>query len=259
MNLDRGLRLAALPLFVAALMSGCASQPVPEPAPAPEPVAPAPKENAAVPRALADADAAIQAAKALDWIWRDTESIYQEAQAAAAAGEDDKAIALANKAREQAEAAVNQYYLEKAKPMLAEAQGYGGLDDAQKARLAKAEDAVAGARGREAYDLLSALIAELRASNIQYDVVRGDSLWKISGKSDIYNNPYEWPLIYKANSDKIKDPDLIYPGQTFSIDRNPSAEDVDAAVKHAKTRGAWSLDAVEQSDQEYLGGSLRIR
>ena len=86
-----------------------------------------------------------------------------------------------------------------------------------------------------------------------YLVVRGDSLWKISGKPDIYNNPYHWPLIYKANRDKIKDADLIYAGQELTIERGSSQEEMDAAVNHAKTRGAWSLGVVEETDKAYLG------
>jgi nucleoid-associated protein YgaU len=86
----------------------------------------------------------------------------------------------------------------------------------------------------------------------QYTVVAGDSLWAISGKSEVYGNPYQWPLIYKANRDKIKDADLIYPGQEFDIDQAASAADIDAAVMHAKTRGAWSLGAAEDSDMAYL-------
>jgi len=89
-------------------------------------------------------------------------------------------------------------------------------------------------------------------SNDTYLVVRGDSLWKISGKPDIYNNPYHWPLIYKANRDKINDADLIHPGQELTIERGSSSADVDAAVEHAKTRGAWSLGVVEESDKAYL-------
>ena len=50
-----------------------------------------------------------------------------------------------------------------------------------------------------------------------------------------------WPLIYKANHDKIKDPDLIYPKQVFSIPRDYSSKDESKAVHHAKTRGEWSL------------------
>lgn len=85
-----------------------------------------------------------------------------------------------------------------------------------------------------------------------YNVVRGDHLWGISSKSTIYGNPYQWPLIYKANRDKIKDADLIHPGQVFTISRGASQADIDAAVQHAKTRGAWSLGVVEESDKAYL-------
>jgi nucleoid-associated protein YgaU len=91
-------------------------------------------------------------------------------------------------------------------------------------------------------------------ANDNYEVKRGDNLWGISGQPRIYGNPYAWPLIYKANSAKIKDADLIYPGQNFDINRSAAAADVDAAVRHAKTRGAWKLGVVEASDKAYLSG-----
>ncbi|NWF88982.1 MAG: LysM peptidoglycan-binding domain-containing protein [Ignavibacteriaceae bacterium] len=50
-----------------------------------------------------------------------------------------------------------------------------------------------------------------------YTVVRGDHLWGIAKKSEHYGNGFAWPMIYKANRDKIKNPDLIYPQQVFSI------------------------------------------
>lgn len=90
-------------------------------------------------------------------------------------------------------------------------------------------------------------------TSIDYEVARGDNLWDISGKPEVYGNPYQWPLIYKANSDKIKDADLIYPGQLFGIGTSPSAAEVSGAVQHAKTRGSWSIGVVEESDKAYLG------
>lgn len=53
----------------------------------------------------------------------------------------------------------------------------------------------------------------------EYTVVVGDYLWKISGKADIYNDPYQWIRIYSYNKDQIKDADLIYPEQIFKIQR----------------------------------------
>ncbi|MEW6196280.1 MAG: LysM peptidoglycan-binding domain-containing protein [Bacteroidota bacterium] len=52
---------------------------------------------------------------------------------------------------------------------------------------------------------------------IAYTVVRGDHLWGIAKKKEHYDNPFAWPIIYKANRDQIKNPDLIYPKQIFKI------------------------------------------
>jgi nucleoid-associated protein YgaU len=48
-----------------------------------------------------------------------------------------------------------------------------------------------------------------------YTVVEGDSLSKIAQRQ--YGDARKWRTIYEANRDLIKDPDLIYPGQSFSI------------------------------------------
>jgi LysM repeat protein len=90
------------------------------------------------------------------------------------------------------------------------------------------------------------------AADIMYTVERGDNLWSISGKGEVYGDPYQWPLIYKANSDQIKDADLIFPGQEFTINVNVGSAEVAAAVNHARTRGAWSLGVTEDSDKDYL-------
>lgn len=48
-----------------------------------------------------------------------------------------------------------------------------------------------------------------------HEVVRGDCLWNLAGT--FYQNPFDWPRIYDANRSDIKDPDLIYPMQRFTI------------------------------------------
>ena len=50
-----------------------------------------------------------------------------------------------------------------------------------------------------------------------YVVIKGDYLWKIAGKQEIYGDPYQWIRIYTFNRDQINDPDLIFPDQKFKI------------------------------------------
>jgi len=52
---------------------------------------------------------------------------------------------------------------------------------------------------------------------ISYTVVKGDCLWNIAKKKEHYGNAFAWPIIYKANRDQIKNPDLIYPKQVFKV------------------------------------------
>ena len=48
-----------------------------------------------------------------------------------------------------------------------------------------------------------------------YTVTPGDSLSKIAKRE--YGDAAKWPVIFEANRDKIKDPDLIHPGQVLTL------------------------------------------
>ena len=48
-----------------------------------------------------------------------------------------------------------------------------------------------------------------------YTVKKGDCLWNIAKK--YYGNGAQYTKIYNANKGKIKNPNLIYPGQVLTI------------------------------------------
>jgi len=70
--------------------------------------------------------------------------------------------------------------------------------------------------------------SQIAVKEDKYTVVKGDCLWRIAGKKEIYGNPRYWPKIWEANEDgvisappstpkKVTNPNLIYPGQVLRI------------------------------------------
>ncbi|VAW52237.1 hypothetical protein MNBD_GAMMA05-119 [hydrothermal vent metagenome] len=221
MTMRTTARLFSVALLSLGLITGCAS--TDEAAEDP---------NAIAAQAIADAKAANAKAKSVDYEWRDTGKVIKKAEKALAGGDTEGAIKLAKKAEKQASIAVAQAASENKKFLNSNTDS--SASSSSSSSSARGAGAAMGGRVNS------------------YSVVRGDNLWNISGKDEVYADPYQWPLIYKTNRNKIKDADLITPGQVLDIDQNASASEIDAAVNHAKTRGAWSVGDTEQSDRDYL-------
>jgi nucleoid-associated protein YgaU len=226
MNLNALLKQVGTSVVVLGLAVGCGSEPVKE---EPATIEPAPIENneakTSAENAIFDAKQTAAEADSMGASWVPTSKLLADADKAMAAGDYEKAKMLADEAKAQAKAAIDQA-------------------NAESEKLA-AEQASMAAAADESEQKSSMLVSS-------YTVVKGDSLWRIAAMDDIYGNPYQWPLIYKANAASIKDPDLIFPNQVLDINQNPLSEEVEAAISHAKNRGAWTIGAVEESDSKYL-------
>lgn len=74
--------------------------------------------------------------------------------------------------------------------------------------------------------------AQLPATS--YQVINGENLWNIAAHPQVYNDGLLWPLLYQANRDQIKDPRQIFPGQSLSIRRDMSSEEMESARQKAR-------------------------
>ena len=86
--------------------------------------------------------------------------------------------------------------------------------DADK-KKADFSDVVAGGSSTAPRADASATAPNVTDRERTYTVVAGDTLSKIAKRE--YGDAAAWHRIYEANKDSIKNPDLIYPGQTFKI------------------------------------------
>ena len=128
----------------------------------------------------------------------------------------------------------------------------------------------AGSKADEAHTLLSSLsisieeeygikpdkMEEMRIYVVRLNINDRDCLWKIAHR--LYKNARMWPLIYMANKEQIKDPDLIFPGQRFKIPPVPKKKqpgekpekDEEAAIKQDDATEASSENPEETADTE---------
>ncbi len=132
-----------------------------------------------------------------------------------AAAEEAKEEATA--ARTQAAREATQRRTAESKARTAEAKAKAAEKEAAeaKAKLASLEREKRAGEMRERLERQEEKIAAAKAQTRVYVVKSGDSLSKIA--KEVYGDANRWPEIFEANKDKIKDPNLIYPGQELRI------------------------------------------
>lgn len=89
-----------------------------------------------------------------------------------------------------------------------------------------------------------------------------DCLWNIAGNMEIYGDPFLWPKIWQANTDKVKNPDIIHPGQVLTIPgKAPLTSDEQKAErrywrnKRAQMEAKSAENPATQQNQENASGA----
>ncbi|RJF97457.1 LysM peptidoglycan-binding domain-containing protein [Noviherbaspirillum saxi] len=99
---------------------------------------------------------------------------------------------------------------------------------------------------------ISPRCAFLPSAPDQHTVVRGDTLWDISGK--FLQHPWCWPQVWGLNRDQIRNPHWIYPGQVVYLDRATGRLHLGNAVGSASDRaGIPTVKLSPQLRTEGLG------
>lgn len=201
------------------------------------------QEAAALDALSGEAQALLQQAEAAALVDDDKNAVGLADQAKQRAGQD-----INNKYLRQARALLDEAAASGIVPSAAHgcasaARALQPFPTEQHAAVQAAEDAYCNNQGKMAYDVIHGVMAALREAQRRhaaqavippppaavmlprpvavsgYVVARGDSLWKIAARPDIYGNPLRWRVIYKTNRRQIKNVNVIYPGQLLKIQR----------------------------------------
>ena len=87
----------------------------------------------------------------------------------------------------------------------------------------------------------------------EYTVSRAnpaECLWRIAQKPQFYGNGRLWRRIYQANSDRIRNPNLIYPGQRLRIPPRQGSTDPQSATETPEESAATTEPDAQQEQQD---------
>lgn len=76
----------------------------------------------------------------------------------------------------------------------------------------------------------------------QYEVQGDENLWSIAARPEVYDDPLLWPILYRSNRDQIKDPRILYDGQTLDVPRDVADRDLDEARDQARQSEIFPVD-----------------
>jgi LysM repeat protein len=83
-------------------------------------------------------------------------------------------------------------------------------------------------------------VVSKRKNMIQYNtytVKRGDCLWSIAKKKEVYNNPFMWPALWTTNRTHVTNPNKIEVNQKLRIQKTVAEEQKIKVLKKAYKYG----------------------
>lgn len=205
----------------------------------------------ALAEARGDIDAAmadVRMAEARNMPQLEANTKLQQAREAVDVGDAALARKLAGEAATRVRAALNEYYTGMAQQRITLLRGEhsGKMSSTQRMRLDSAESALKAGQPEVSLMLVNALVDEvtpdavfksplMNDSELTQVMVRdGDTLSAIAARPEVYDNANLWPLLLKANRDKLSHVDEVPVGIELVIPRNASPEEIKEAL--AQTR-----------------------
>lgn len=240
----KGLVLGLM-LVAGLMLSACAMRPGPAPAPVPPAAAPLPVPDEAGTQArarVAQATLLAQQTRALVPEWDGAMLRLEQARAALLVQAWPLAVTHADEATAQAEEILSDFYTRRANEALRGVQARTGLDETQLAELAAAEEVLSTGNSRLAYGRLRQLGTQLETRLKTHAVGPGETLWRLAGKPELYDNPWLWPLIWQANRAALPNPDRLRAGQVLRVRPHPTVDEVVDALVYARRRAAGEAD-----------------
>ena len=79
-----------------------------------------------------------------------------------------------------------------------------------------------------------------------------DCLWNIAGKAEIYNDALLWPKVWQANTEIIRNPDVIFPGQRLTLPAAApkTSDEMKAERAYWKKKRAAAAAAAQKANEE---------